>query len=229
MFDTLFRYPAIVARHQGGRFAAARELFLNQCAGQGMAHATLQRYAQELLVVAQRIDITVGEALSHQSLRPPLTIGLESSTNDNARVACAGRGNSSFKQPMASLLMTFGGAKTQDRAFCGPGCRFCRISSRRARFVPSHRPESELAREKFLRWLGEQESFARRCFPGRCGWVSGCQRKTGLGPHDGQMVKQGGELHSPSVPLLPCAHSPTPGTRGPRSASRACWIDECSP
>ena len=48
MFDTLFRYPAIVARHQGGRFAAARELFLNRCAGQGMAHATLQRYAHEL-------------------------------------------------------------------------------------------------------------------------------------------------------------------------------------
>jgi hypothetical protein len=63
MFDTLFRYPAIVARHQGGRFAAARELFLNHCAGQGMAHATLQRYAQELLVVAQRIDITVGDAI----------------------------------------------------------------------------------------------------------------------------------------------------------------------
>ena len=56
MFDTLFRYPAIVARHQGGRFAAARELFLNHCAGQGMAHATLQRYAQELLVVAERRD-----------------------------------------------------------------------------------------------------------------------------------------------------------------------------
>jgi hypothetical protein len=28
-----------------------------------MAHATLQRYAQELLVVAERIDITVGEAI----------------------------------------------------------------------------------------------------------------------------------------------------------------------
>jgi len=58
MFETLFRYSAIVARHQGGRFAAARELFLNHCAGQGMAHATLQRCAQELLVVAERIDIT---------------------------------------------------------------------------------------------------------------------------------------------------------------------------
>jgi integrase/recombinase XerD len=63
MFDTLFRYPATVARHQRGRFAAARELFLNHRAGQGMAHATLQRNAQELLVVAERIDITVGEAI----------------------------------------------------------------------------------------------------------------------------------------------------------------------
>jgi len=80
MFDTIFRYPVIVARHQGGRFATARELFLNYCAGQGMAHATLQRYAQELLVVAERIDITVGDAI-------------------DSAVIEAGRGNSSFKQP----------------------------------------------------------------------------------------------------------------------------------
>jgi integrase/recombinase XerD len=63
MFETLFRYPAIVARHQRGRFAEAREQFLNHCAGQGMAHATLQRYAQELLVVAERIDITGSEVI----------------------------------------------------------------------------------------------------------------------------------------------------------------------
>jgi hypothetical protein len=68
MFDTLFRYPAIVARHQGGRFAAARELFLNHCAGQGMAHTTLQRYAHELLVVAERIDITVGDAIESSAI-----------------------------------------------------------------------------------------------------------------------------------------------------------------
>ena len=63
MFETLFRYPAIVARHQSGRFAEAREQFLNHCAGQGMAHATLQRYAQELLLVAERIDITASEEI----------------------------------------------------------------------------------------------------------------------------------------------------------------------
>jgi hypothetical protein len=63
MFDALFRYPAIVVRHREGRFAAARELFLQHCASQGMAHTTLQRYAQELLIVAERIDITVDETL----------------------------------------------------------------------------------------------------------------------------------------------------------------------
>lgn len=63
MFETLFRYPAIVARHQRGRFAEAREQFLNHSASQGMAHATLQRSAQELLVVAERIDITGSEVI----------------------------------------------------------------------------------------------------------------------------------------------------------------------
>lgn len=63
MFETLFRYPAIVARHQNGPFAEARERFLSHCYEQGMAQATLQRRAQELLVVAERIDITVGEEI----------------------------------------------------------------------------------------------------------------------------------------------------------------------
>ena len=63
MFETLFRYPAVVARHQNGPFAEARERFLSHCYEQGMAHATLQRRAQELLVIAERIDITVGEEI----------------------------------------------------------------------------------------------------------------------------------------------------------------------
>ena len=58
MFETLFQYPAIVARHRSGPSADARERFLNHCANHGLARATLQRYAQELLIVAERIDIT---------------------------------------------------------------------------------------------------------------------------------------------------------------------------
>jgi hypothetical protein len=69
MFDTLFRYPAIVARHQSGRFAEARERFLSHCASQGMARSTLQRYAQELLVIAERIDITTGDAIGSSAIK----------------------------------------------------------------------------------------------------------------------------------------------------------------
>jgi integrase/recombinase XerD len=68
MFETLFQYPAIVARHRSGPFAEARERFLNHCASQGLARATLQHYAQELLVVAARIDITLGEAIASSTI-----------------------------------------------------------------------------------------------------------------------------------------------------------------
>ena len=64
MFETLFEYPAIVTRHRAGPFAEARERFLNHCASQGLARATLQRHAQELLVIAERIDINIGVAIS---------------------------------------------------------------------------------------------------------------------------------------------------------------------
>ena len=63
MFETLFRYPAVVTRQSSGPFAEARERFLNHCASQGLARATLVRHAQELLVIAERIDITRGEAI----------------------------------------------------------------------------------------------------------------------------------------------------------------------
>ena len=64
MFETLFQNPAAVTRQRSGPFAEARERFLNHCASQGLARATLVRHARELLVIAERIDITVGEAIS---------------------------------------------------------------------------------------------------------------------------------------------------------------------
>src|SRR5713226_2398572 len=67
-FESLFQYPAIVARHRSGPFVEARERFINHCASQGLARATLQHYAQELLVVAERIDITVGEVIGSSAI-----------------------------------------------------------------------------------------------------------------------------------------------------------------
>ena len=63
MFETLFQNPAVVTRQRSGPFAEARERFLNHCASQGLARATLVRRARELLVIAERIDITLGEAI----------------------------------------------------------------------------------------------------------------------------------------------------------------------
>src|SRR5437868_10983975 len=99
MFETLFQYPAIVARHRNGPFTEARERFLNHCASQGMVRATLQRYAQELLVVAERIDITIGEAIGSSAIEAAADCWVASSTGGNVCTARGGRENFSFKRP----------------------------------------------------------------------------------------------------------------------------------
>jgi len=63
VFETLFKYPRVVARHRTGRSAEARERFLKHCVSQGLAGATLLRHAREFLVIAERIDITSGETI----------------------------------------------------------------------------------------------------------------------------------------------------------------------
>jgi site-specific recombinase XerD len=68
MFESLFRYPAVVARHRAGPFAEDREKFLDYCVSRGFAHRTLQRCAQELLVVAERLDITSDKAVGVQAI-----------------------------------------------------------------------------------------------------------------------------------------------------------------
>jgi integrase/recombinase XerD len=64
VFETLFTYRGVQRRHQQGRAADARERYLSHCADQGMARTTLLRIAQELLVIADRIDITAGQAIA---------------------------------------------------------------------------------------------------------------------------------------------------------------------
>jgi integrase/recombinase XerD len=64
VFESLFKYPRAAARHRAGPSAEARERFLKHCAGQGLAIATLLRHARELLVIAERIDLTKNETIS---------------------------------------------------------------------------------------------------------------------------------------------------------------------
>jgi hypothetical protein len=64
MFETLFTYPAVLARYQTGPGSAERGRYLAHCAGQGLARETLLRIARELLVVAERLDVTVGHQIT---------------------------------------------------------------------------------------------------------------------------------------------------------------------
>ena len=68
MFERLFKYPRVLARHREGPFAEARERFLVHCANDGLACGTLLRIARELLVVATRIDTTAETPITRQQI-----------------------------------------------------------------------------------------------------------------------------------------------------------------
>jgi integrase/recombinase XerD len=158
MFDTLFRYPAIVARHQEARFAAARELFLNHCAGQGMAHATLQRCAQELLVVAERIDITVGEVIESSVIDAAADRWVREQ-HQRQRVGGPRWSRQLFIQTATDWLRFLGRLEV-------PKPKSVPFADRIADFAAHRRDERGLSPatvrsqnwhvEKFLEWLGEQ-------------------------------------------------------------------------
>ena len=64
MFEELFVYPKVLARHRAGPLADAREQFLAHCAGYGAARHTLLCLASELLLVAERMDVNSGKTIS---------------------------------------------------------------------------------------------------------------------------------------------------------------------
>jgi hypothetical protein len=57
MFEKMFKYPAVIARHRKAPFSQERERYLSQRADEGAALATLMGLARELLVVVHEMDI----------------------------------------------------------------------------------------------------------------------------------------------------------------------------
>jgi hypothetical protein len=47
VFETLFKYPRVVARHRSDPFAEARERFLNHCVSHGLAGATVVHHLNQ--------------------------------------------------------------------------------------------------------------------------------------------------------------------------------------
>ena len=66
IFDVLFHYPRVLARHRYGPSAQARERYLTHCADQGAARGTLLRMARKLLVIAQRLELTTDRLISRK-------------------------------------------------------------------------------------------------------------------------------------------------------------------
>ena len=61
MFEQLFQYPKVIARHRAAPLRMEREQFLQHCASQGTARSTLIGMARELRVIAQRLDVNTSE------------------------------------------------------------------------------------------------------------------------------------------------------------------------
>src|SRR5215471_11733371 len=68
MFEVLFVYPKVLARHRAGPAATERVRYLAHCADQGAARETLLRIARELLVIAERIDVTADKSIGQREI-----------------------------------------------------------------------------------------------------------------------------------------------------------------
>ena len=68
MFDTLFHYPSVLARHRDGPSAQERECFLIHCASAGATRQTLLHLASELLLVARQIKLSDDRSINLQEV-----------------------------------------------------------------------------------------------------------------------------------------------------------------
>ena len=68
MFEDLFAYPKVVARHREGPEATRRLRYLEHCAAQGAAGGTLLRIARELLVIAERLNVAGDRHVGHKEI-----------------------------------------------------------------------------------------------------------------------------------------------------------------
>jgi integrase/recombinase XerD len=68
MFESLFQYPTVLARHRDGPAADERRRFLLHRAKEGAARDTLLRIARELLVIAEHINVTTAKAIGRHAL-----------------------------------------------------------------------------------------------------------------------------------------------------------------
>jgi len=157
VFETLFKYPRVLTRHRAGPSAEARERFLSHCVSKGLARATVLRHARELLVIAERIDISMGETIDS----PVIEAAADRWTHeqhDRQRVQVLQWSQKLFLQTATNWMRFLG--RLESRPEVVP------FADRLADFAAYQRDERGLSPvtirgqgwhvEKFLGWLGEQ-------------------------------------------------------------------------
>jgi site-specific recombinase XerD len=68
MFESLYQYSRVLARHLDGPAAEERDCYVEHCAAGGAAHESVLHLASELLVVAQHLDITGTRAIATEEI-----------------------------------------------------------------------------------------------------------------------------------------------------------------
>jgi len=69
MLESLFKYPAVQARHRNAPFFEERDRYLRHRAKQGCAHETLLRIARELPLVVQLLDMPSKSLVTAQHIK----------------------------------------------------------------------------------------------------------------------------------------------------------------
>ena len=159
MFETLFKYPHVVARHRTGPAAEARERFLKHCVGQGLAGATVLRHARELLGIAARIEIASGEPVGSPAVEMAADCWVRQQ-HDRHRVHALQGSRKLFVQTATSWLHFLGLLEE-------PQPKTVPFPDRLIDFAAYQRDERGLSPatirgqgwqvEKFLSWLSEQK------------------------------------------------------------------------
>jgi integrase/recombinase XerD len=160
MFDTLFHYPRVLARHTEGPAAYERERYLANCASGGAARSTLLGLAPELLVIAQRIELDGGRSISFAEIEAAADRWVAYQRRHH-RLRFARFSRERFVHTAAAWLRFLGRLQEPEEkpaAFTGLVSEFDR-NLREERGLSQHTIHNRCWHvQTFLQWLSEQGS-----------------------------------------------------------------------
>jgi integrase/recombinase XerD len=145
MFETLFNYPSVLARHREGPAAEERERFLVHRANQDAARSTLLRTARDLLIIAKNIDVADSSAICNHDV-------------EAAAAKWAGRqwrGHHSH------------GPRRSRALFLGLATNWLRFLGRLQEARPTPSPFADLIKD-FAHYMREERGLSEATIRGRC-------------------------------------------------------------